>query len=289
MILGYNQANAMRRSTLEDDVRLCAEAGFGAIEMRLDMLWAYLRQHTLEELGALFAQSPLTPYALNAMESHIAFYTAAEKTKDHPALEELKRACKVARRLGIRDIIALPPMGRSAYSEPYGMQWEEVLEHCAPALHVMAEVAGEYGVCVCLEPVGAPKSAIRTVQQASCVLQAAACANTGLVVDAANLYMYHKLADFSAVAALRAEDIHVVHINDFDDVPEEAFDRRYRCFCGRGVIDLAAFLAAVQQTGYDGVVSVETLRPEYWEQEPAKVIQDAYDTTLACLQANGCG
>ena len=40
--------------------------------------------------------------------------------------------------------------------------------------------------------------------------------------------------------------------------------------------------------GYDGMVSVETFRPEYWAKTPEWVIENAYRTTYAALEKNQC-
>ena len=57
-----------------------------------------------------------------------------------------------------------------------------------------------------------------------------------------------------------------------------------RCFAGTGVVDTDSFLQTLKCCGYDGMVSVETFRPEYWAKTPEWVIENAYRTTREALE-----
>ena len=57
MRLGYNEATCMENSSLEQDLILCEKYGYDDIELRIDMLEAYLQTHTVEDLQAFFSAS----------------------------------------------------------------------------------------------------------------------------------------------------------------------------------------------------------------------------------------
>ena len=59
MKLSYNQATARDCSSLEKDVILCEKEGFDYIEIRLDMLDEYLKDHTVRELAQFFQTSQI--------------------------------------------------------------------------------------------------------------------------------------------------------------------------------------------------------------------------------------
>ncbi|MCC2685108.1 MAG: xylose isomerase [Paenibacillaceae bacterium] len=66
----------------------------------------------------------------------------------------------------------------------------------------------------------------------------------------------------SDIKKLDKSQIVHVHINDAPSVPvAEALDNN-RLYPGEGVIDLAGFLQALKQIGYDGVVAQEVLTPQ---------------------------
>ena len=55
---------------------------------------------------------------------------------------------------------------------------------------------------------------------------------------------------------------------------------------GRGVLPLDMFLSILKDKGYEGVLSVEIFREEYWKQVPETIARDAkaaLDKTLAGL------
>ena len=51
--LGFNEATCKENSCVAQDIRLCSKFGYQAIELRLDMLKAYFKAYTIEDLKAL--------------------------------------------------------------------------------------------------------------------------------------------------------------------------------------------------------------------------------------------
>lgn len=86
--------------------------------------------------------------------------------------------------------------------------------------------------------------------------------NVGLLLDAWHWYTSHEtLAD---VRALRPEQVVYVHVNDAPagiDVDEQ-FDHTRALPCETGVIDLAGFLGALREIGYDGPIVCEPFKKE---------------------------
>lgn len=87
---------------------------------------------------------------------------------------------------------------------------------------------------------------------------------------------------------MQPEKIFAVHLMSADNVPESEMGQDKRCFAGTGVVDTDSFLQTLKCCGYDGMVSVETFRPEYWAKTPEWVIENAYRTTYAALEKNQC-
>jgi 2-keto-myo-inositol isomerase len=73
----------------------------------------------------------------------------------------------------------------------------------------------------------------------------------------------------------------VLHINDVEDVPKPDITDGHRLYPGEGVLPLQDILSAVRATGWDGVLSVELFREEYWRQDPLAVAREAKAKTLA--------
>lgn len=68
MKIAFNQATTMRHSTLSKDLKYCEKHGYDLIEIRLDKLKDYLKDHTVDDLKTFFARSRIKPFAFNALE-----------------------------------------------------------------------------------------------------------------------------------------------------------------------------------------------------------------------------
>ena len=51
------------------------------------------------------------------------------------------------------------------------------------------------------------------------------------------------------------------------------------CSRGDGVMNLERFIEILHKKNYDGMVSIETFRPEYWQQDVEAVIKEAKEKT----------
>jgi sugar phosphate isomerase/epimerase len=61
-------------------------------------------------------------------------------------------------------------------------------------------------------------------------------------------------------------------------------NRRLPSYPVEGVIPLQDILGAVRATGWDGVLSVDLFREEYWQHDPLAVAREAKAKTLAVLE-----
>lgn len=289
MLLSYNEACARDCSTLEQDLTLCEQAGFDFIEIRLDMLHDYLTRHTITDLADFFRSSRLRPHAINALYLYPEFLSKTDDPIRQAALlEEFYLGCQVGQAIDSHYFIIVPPLQRDPKGGPFTGNWADTFQNCVRILNVLSELAEPYGMNLCFELVGFDRSSVRTVAQADAIVRAVNRPNVGFVFDSYNLYLYDGSNDFSALAQVQQEKIFAVHLMSGDDVPTAQRGQDKRCFCGCGVVDTDAFLQQLKALGYNGMVSVETFRPEYWQKSPEWVIRQAYNTTRAALLQNGC-
>ncbi|WRS27564.1 sugar phosphate isomerase/epimerase family protein [Oscillospiraceae bacterium MB08-C2-2] len=285
MKIGFNEGTAMGCSTLEQDLLLCEKAGFDYIEIRLDMLREYLKTHTLAELRHFFDSSHLKPHAINALYIYSDLFSNRDDSARREALlSEFHFGCQAAQAIGSRNFIVVPPLGESIINPDTA----QVNADCVRILGALGEIGESYGIRLSFELVGLDQSSVRSIAQANEIVTQVNRENVGFVFDSANIYINGKVNDFSEMASVEPSKIFAVHINDFSDIPQAEFDKKHRCFCGEGVIDLENYLYVLKRIGYNDMVSVETFRPEYWAKSPQWVIQTAYFTTLAVLQKYGC-
>ena len=289
MLLSYNEACARDCSTLEQDLALCEQAGFDFIEIRLDMLRDYLTRHTIADLADFFRSSRLRPHAFNALYLYPEFLSEHDDPARQAALlEEFCLGCQVGKAIGSHHFIIVPPLQRDPKGGPFTGSWEDTFQNCVRILSTLSGLAEPYDIKLCFELVGFDRSSVRTVAQADAIVRAVNQPNVGFVFDSYNLYLYDGSNDFSALAQVQPEKIFAIHLMSGDNVPPAQRSQDKRCFCGSGAVDTDAFLRQLKALGYDGMVSVETFRPEYWQKSPEWVVSQAYSTTRAALLQSGC-
>jgi len=282
MNLSFNEATTMNcpDSSLETDLRCCKQAGFRYIELRYDKLEPYLEKHSADELARLLEENRITALSYNAVYIYQELFTDHDDPERlEEVLHRMSLAAKLAPVIGARDVIVVVPLNRGENAQIYKAEWENVKNDCVRILTQLSDYAAQHGLRLCLEPVGNNKSAVRTLSMAKEIVDAVNRDNLGYTLDAYNLFQYNKSNDFSYIEALPAEKIFAVHLNNADDVPLDEISQADRRFCDSGIIDISAFLEAIKRTGYDGMISIETVRPEYWEKPCMEVIKEAYCTS----------
>jgi len=275
MKLGYNEATAMKKSSLEKDLELCERYGYDYIEIRLDMLKEYLKSHTVDDLKKFFEKSHLKPYAFNSIED-VNFCTENEWKE---RLELFTFGCEMAREINNPYLIIVPTMGPTMSQKSE----EEVFEDSVKVLNKLADIAETYGVKLAFEPIGDPRWCVRSLRQCWDIVRAVNRESVGIALDAFNLYLYNKLQDIDDIDMIPLEKIFVYHIDDCEDLPLGVLDHCHRMFPGDGVIPLKEITEKLKKKGYDEIASLELFRPEYWEMDPEDVIRIGAEKTKAYL------
>lgn len=254
MKTSYNEACGRDCSTLEQDLALCEQAGFDYIEIRLDMLRRYLQGHTAEQLRAFFDTHRLKPHAVNAVYLRQGMPVDWAACRDEPAMQDFRLACETCRAIGSRYVVVVPPLDPSGV---FTGDADAAQQDCVRILKQLSALARPYGVRLCFELVGLPKSCVRDIAAADRIVRAVDEDNVGFVFDSYNIYLNGRCNDFSGLRAVQPEKIFAVHLMSADDVPEEQMGQDKRCFPGRGVVDTGAFLQTLRACGYEGMVSVD--------------------------------
>lgn len=286
MKTGFNQATSMHCSTLEKDVQLCEAQGFDFIEFRLDKLKEYFAKNSIDDLKALLAGKRIKPHAFNALYTWDELFLEPDSIKDAQLLDDFKWGLEIAKEIGSQDFIIVPPLQRDPNGGPYNGTEQQTHENCVRILNKLGAIAEAYHVRLCFEIVGFNRSSVRSVEQAWKIIQEVNRENVGLVLDAYNLYLYEQLNDFSVIKQIDSKKIFCVHINNCDDTDGAPATQEKRCFCDAGIININNFLQNLKEVGYDGIISVEIFRPEYWQKPAEWVISSAWKTTKKVMEIN---
>lgn len=268
MKLGFNQATTLENSNLATDLDICERQGYDYIEIRtMDKLPEYLEQHSLEDLSNYFKENHIKPLALNAL----VYFNNRSKDDYNQLLNEFKQMLEYADKLQVPYIVVVPLVTKDKILK------KDIKASSVEVLNELAGLAEPYGIKLALEFVGHPECTINTFEQAYDIVQTVDNSNVGLVLDC-----FHFHAMNSSIEAFKQADISkifILHMDDTEDFPIGSLVDEDRVWPGHGVIDLEGILSVLKEKGFDGPVTVELFRPEYYEMEAEDVIRKAKETT----------
>ncbi len=238
------------RTDLAGTLALAASHGWPGCDLPVAEAARLAQERSADEVAAMFARSGVRPggwgLLLNWRESY-----------DQAALAELEAQAAIAERLGCpRAYTWLMP---ASNERPF----RENFEYHVGQLRPVAEVLAAHGCRLGLEFIG-PRT-MRASHRYGFIytpegmlgLAAAIGPNVGLLLDC--WHWYTAVGTPADIRGLRAEDIVYVHVNDAPAgvAVEGQIDQVRRLPGATGVIDIAGFLAALAEIGYDGPVTPE--------------------------------
>ena len=273
MELCFNEMTVMKNGTLPEDIALCAQAGFSAVELRKGTLLRYLRGGgTLEALRQTLEEQHVRAASLNALES-VSFQTKAGGRM----LRELSDWCFAACRVlgcGCMEVIA-------SFNVPEGISAAAICRETADSLLRLSDAAADYGVRLALEFMAVPGSSVRTFAQCAEILEAVDRANVGMLLDT-----WHFCAGGSQpeeLSALRGDRLFMVHVSDCPARAPFTAQRAESYWPGEGDAPLEELLRSVRATGYDGPCSVEVMDPNVLALPAEEAIRRAAETMKPLL------
>lgn len=259
-----------RGKPLEDDIRLCGEVGFEGIEIDTRKIDEYIEAGgTIADLRALLSDSGVKCAGVMAF-GFAPFSDATEQ------LERIRRYAPVCRDLGGELLLAFI----AGQPEP-GLSHERAIEQAGYAATTYAEAAHEFGLKIALEPIGG-RDFMGGPDDALAIVEASGHPALGIMVD--TFHYYKSGVSPERVAQIPVEQILIVHINDAENLPAESLVDANRLYPGLGILPLHGYLDALMQAGYDGYLSVEIFREEYWVDEHASIIRNAKTTLDAVIE-----
>jgi sugar phosphate isomerase/epimerase len=249
--LGYG-TNGLGDHPLPQALDLIAESGYGAVALTLGFPhldpWAgpdevHRLHRRLESAGLRVVVETGTRFLLDPRRKHAPALVDAEADA---RVAYLRRAVQVAEELGAATVQFFS--GVLTPGDDPGTARGRLLDR----LGGLVGVAGRSGVRLALEP--EPGMVVETVADALAVRAALGDPGPlGLTVDIGHCLVVEPGGVDGALSAAAPALAHV----QIDDMPHTHHEHRP---FGEGDLDLPAALAALDRTGFDGVVSVELPR-----------------------------
>lgn len=253
--------STIRPAPLMDKIRLAGAAGFRAIELWNDDVTAYLAGGgTMEEIRAALRSAGLTIPSVIAVLGWIGCADAEREERR----AEAQRRMEQAHALGSPFIVATPPRGQ-VDPERAGRDYRELIE-----------MGRRAGVRPMMEFLGFVEH-VNNINTAWEIVQRAGDPTGTLVID----FFHMVRGQHSTLADLRAlpvDRIGIVHLDDAPyNKPFAEMSDADRVYPGDGDIPLGEMLDALRAMDYRGPVSLELFNREYWEQDPARVVQLGFE------------
>lgn len=242
---------------LADDVRLCGKYGYEGIEIDVEKLDGFLKSQPIENLRALLDENRVVCTGLMAF----AFQPFSDHARE---LERIRSYGRLCRQLGGSMLLAF-----IAEELPQGMCHLEAVEKAGIAARCYAE-AVQANLKIALEPIGGA-SFMAGPTEALAIVNKANHPDIGIIMDTFHYYKSGVTAE--EVREIPVEKLLIIHINDCEDRPLAKLTDGHRLYPGLGTIPLKAYLDALQEIRYDGFLSVEIFREEYWKDSHENIIR----------------
>ena len=271
MKIAFNGATTMT-ADLETDIRAAAAAGYDMVELRSNKLYDYLELNSVADLRRLLVQAGIDVLSINTLE-HITWRSA----NDYAAIKhECKKLCEISAEISCPYVLSVPGALRQGPKTD-----EETIEESVRVLSELAEIAEPYGIKLGFEFLGESGNSVQTLDLGSKIVDLVGRDSVGNVMD--TYHFYAGGSSYEAIDSLDPKKLFILHINDAEDLPKEQLNDSKRLYPGLGILPIKEIKARLDGIGYDGPVSVEIFRPEYWEQDPYEVALKAKEATEKVL------
>ncbi len=266
----FNTITAGLEARLEDIIAACGEVGFAGIEIDQRHVAAALERMPMGEIKRLLDDARLEAASVMAFN--------LDPFGDPDAgLAAIRHGADIARALGAPILLTFCAAGI-----PDGMNHHEARRRAGERVALFADAAAP--VAIALEPIGRTALMGGPVEARE-IAHYSGRPNVGIMMDSFHYYL-SRVPD-GAIRSIPRQDLLIVHLNDAEDRPISELQDSHRLHIGRGILPLQEDLALLREIGYDGYVSVEIFRPEYWAQPVQQVIRETKETLDAELARAG--
>jgi 4-hydroxyphenylpyruvate dioxygenase len=147
------------------------------------------------------------------------------------------------------------------------------IDRAAADFHELGERAKKRGLRVGFEALAWGRH-INDYRDAWEVVRRANHSSVGLVLD--TFHIYARKTDLKQIRSIPGDRIFLVQLADAPwlDMDVLSWSRHFRCFPGQGDMPIVDFMVAVQETGYDGELSLEIFNDQFRAGSPRAVAVD---------------
>lgn len=246
-----NGATSMKHP-LEIEVTAAAAAGFEGLELWWDKVVSYLESNSINDLSMLLKEN-------NVKAIGICPFAFSPYRDTDECRQDIHQGLKIAAEIGCGMLTIC------GYGRPIQISREEASCKFAEELKLLSEMAAKYDIKLAIEPVSGNTVFQNPLDTLQVIELAGNPENLGTLVDT---FHYSRVGvSLDIVRKIPLEKMYIVHINDSIEGEGESLTDADRLYPTEGVLDLNGYMKALRDVGYDGYLSVEVFRREYWEED----------------------
>ena len=257
---------------VEQQIELCAAAGFDGIELWISDIQKYLdRGGNPAGLARKLKDNRLI------LENVIGFapWASDDETQRNAGQLQMQREMELTAQLGGK-YIAAPLMGIRR------IERERLDEYAQRYRHIL-ETGRQTGVIPLLEVWGS--GALYHLADAVHIALGTAHPDANLLLDFYHLYRGGNPLD--SLQLLNVARLPLFHINDYPAVPpREQLNDSHRVYPGDGICPFPTILPFLFQSGFCGAFSVELFNESYCRQPAEQMLAVTLEKTKKCLNFN---
>lgn len=246
---------------VEQQIELCAEAGFDGIELWMSDVETYIKKGgNPEELNQQMRQHGLV------LENMIAFSTwiADDAERRAEGIKKMRQDMELTARLG-GSYIAAPVQGIATIER-------EKLPEYADRYRAILETGDQTGVTPLIELWGA--GALNQLSDTAAITIGTGHPKASMLLDFYHLYRGGNA--FDSLWQINGRALPVFHINDYpDSLPRETLKDSDRIFPGDGACPFDTVLPLLYASGFKGGLSIELFNKTYWDTMDVKTLLKA--------------
>ncbi|WP_052737937.1 sugar phosphate isomerase/epimerase [Bacillus sp. SA1-12] len=241
---------------VKEQVNIAAEAGYDGIELWVKDIEEYLEKGgSIKELRSLIEDRGIS--VVNA----ITFFkwTDVDEHIRKKGFDQAEREITMLKELGCK-AVAAPPSGNVE-----GLSLEAMAVHFSQ----LTRLARQIGVEPYLEFWGKSKK-LSKLSEALYVAMESGIPDVKFLLDP--FHMYTGGSKLESLVYLHANNIGIVHVNDYPANPTSEFITDHdRVFPGEGIAPNQRFASLLKQIGYSGYLSLELFIQNFGRQTPIEV------------------
>ncbi len=265
MIPAISQCTTLA-APFKEELEQFAGCRMNHVEIWLPKLEAWLKNETIPSTGRLLSDLGIVPVAGSIQGGLLR--QNGESRKAHE--EHFRKRLDLMQELNIPQVVIVPETDHDSAE----------LGPVADGLVRAAQWAESYGIKVALE-FSCRARVVNNLQTAAMLIRHAAQPNLALCLDL--FHYWNGPSKESDLDLLTEIPLGLVQVSDISGACRELATDGQRILPGEGDIPIKGLLAKIQQTGYQGPVSVELLNPQIWGIKPSHVAELAQSALMKIL------